>query len=224
MQKSDFLRPVFWLWIPIAVFVAQVFLEIFLPQEVVAPLLTENGPHETLQFLCMAGAFVVALLILKRIDWTRQKFLGLWTGLAAACCFYVAGEEASWGQHFLSWSTPEFWSQINDQNETNLHNTSGWLDQKPRLLLQIGILTGGIILPLLRRFKPDVLPPKFSVIYPPDILSVTALMALTVNIIDRIDSRLKDVVLFERASEVEELYLFYFVLLYLIVLSRRVRG
>ncbi len=170
----------------------------------------------------MGAAFFVALFTLFKLDWKTQKLLGLWVGLFALASFYITGEEMSWGQQLLHWNTPESWSQINNQNETNLHNTSDWLDQKPRMLLQIGILFGGIIFPLIRKFKPGLLPQKFKIIYPPDILSVTAFIALLVNMGDRVNDFLKNIVLFERASEVEELYLFYFVLLYLIVLRQRI--
>lgn len=53
---------------------------------------------------------------------------------------YFAGEEISWGQHLFGWETPDSFVAINDQQETNLHNTSSWLDQKPRLLLEIWVL------------------------------------------------------------------------------------
>ncbi|MEM7650591.1 MAG: hypothetical protein AAF204_00725, partial [Pseudomonadota bacterium] len=55
----------------------------------------------------------------------------------------------------------------------------------------------------------------------PAILAPTAALALSVKLIDKIDEQLKEVVIFSRASEVEELYLFYFVLLYLVILRRR---
>ncbi|MBP7722880.1 MAG: hypothetical protein KA155_10140 [Alphaproteobacteria bacterium] len=222
MLKSDSLPKIIWLWIPILVFIAQIILEISLSHETLAVLLSEGGPHEILEFLVMGAAFFVALFTLFKLDWKTQKLLGLWVGLFALASFYITGEEMSWGQQLLHWNTPESWSQINNQNETNLHNTSDWLDQKPRMLLQIGILFGGIIFPLIRKFKPGLLPQKFKIIYPPDILSVTAFIALLVNMGDRVNDFLKNIVLFERASEVEELYLFYFVLLYLIVLRQRI--
>lgn len=208
---------------PLAFIVLQIGMEITLPQHVLAVMHSENSLHETLQFLIMAAAFGVALWTLVRMKPKEKPWLAAWAGLAAFCCFYVAGEEISWGQHFLAWNTPEFWAQVNDQQETNLHNTSSWLDQKPRLLLEIGILVGGIIMPLLMRFKPAALPQRFAVIYPAPYLSVVALSALGIKLADEI-GELLDVRVFERASEVEELYLFYFVLLYLLVLKKRVTG
>lgn len=222
MSGSKEIRSFFWLWIPVLWMVFQVALEILLTGDILAPMHTEGGPHETLQFLILLAAFLIAVATLFRIDWKTQKYLGVWVALSAVCCLYVAGEEISWGQHLLKWSTPEFWTEVNDQNETNLHNTTSWLDQKPRIILQIGILVGGLIIPLLAKFRSSLLPKKFEIIYPPSILSVTALLALIVNMADRVDSALKDITLFERGSEVEELYMFWFVLLYLLVLRRRV--
>ncbi|OOZ35386.1 hypothetical protein [Solemya velesiana gill symbiont] len=67
-------------------------------------------------------------------------------------CIYFAGEEVSWGQWYFLWDTPEVFQEINDQNETNLHNTSSWLDQKPRFVVELFIFISGFIWPILRFF------------------------------------------------------------------------
>ncbi|WP_084417817.1 hypothetical protein [Henriciella litoralis] len=41
---------------------------------------------------------------------------------AAIVCFFVAGEEISWGQWIFHWETPEAMAAVNLQHETNLHN------------------------------------------------------------------------------------------------------
>ncbi len=222
MSKSDQLPAFVWLWFPLVLLAGQIAMEIAVPERTLSALLSEGGPHEAFEFIYTAAAFCVALFTLQSVDWKTQRWLGLWVLLAVGCCFYVSGEEISWGQHLMHWTTPEFWSGINDQNETNLHNTSSWLDQKPRLILELGVLFGGIIMPLVRRFRPAMLPQKFNMIYPADILSVTALVALFINCADRIGNHFQDLFLFQRASELEELYLYYFVLLYLIILRRRI--
>ncbi|MGB4107594.1 MAG: hypothetical protein WBK55_07340 [Alphaproteobacteria bacterium] len=222
MSKSDQLPAFAWLWFPLVLLAGQIALEITVPEKTLSVLLSEGGPHEAFEFIFTAAGFFVALFTLQSVDWKTQRWLGLWVLLSTACCFYVSGEEISWGQHLVHWTTPEFWSGINDQNETNLHNTSSWLDQKPRLILELGVLFGGIIMPLARRFKPAILPQKFKAIYPPDILSVTALIALFINCADHVGNHFQDLFLFERASEMEELYLYYFVLLYLIILRGRI--
>ena len=220
MNTQSF-HSIFWLWLPIAIIIAQIAIEILVPHEIKGPLHSENGPHETLQFIFAAGGFITALLCLKALAKNPKPFLIFWAGCFALGCFYIAGEEVSWGQHIFDWATPEFWSGVNDQNETNLHNTSSWLDQKPRLILLIGVVVGGLIIPLLQKFKADILPKMFETIYPPAILAPTAALAIGIKIIDKIDEALPETVIFARASEVEELYLFYFVLLYLVILRRR---
>ncbi|MCB1562562.1 MAG: hypothetical protein KDJ75_03220 [Alphaproteobacteria bacterium] len=220
--RTDRLHKIWWLWVPILIALIQVILETTLSSDVLARLHSESGPHEAFEFLFLLYAFIICILILPKLDWRTQKPLLAWVLIATVSCFYVAGEEISWGQHLLKWSTPEYWTHLNDQGETNLHNTSSWLDQKPRLILLIGVLTGGLVIPALQRFKPGLLPQKFAIIYPPAFLGVVALFVLGVEVLGKIDDALKNVVILERGSEVEELYLFYFVMLYMIVLRRRI--
>lgn len=214
------ISPVLWLGVPLLIMFAQICIELFAPKALLGELHSETGPHEFIEFLFMVGAFIIALRIFPLLK-GHPKWLYAWVGIAAVCCFYVAGEEISWGQHLLKWSTPEYWAHLNDQGETNLHNTSSWLDQKPRLILLVGVVTGGLIFPLMQKLKPDVLPKKFEIIYPPAVLGVTACFALTANLLDKFFEFLTDAPLLSRGSEVEELYLFYFVLLYLLDLRRR---
>lgn len=214
-------HPVLWLWIPLTLLIIQIVIEGFAPHGVQGVIHSENGPHETLQFLFAFGSLVYALRCLLRLSPTSQPYLFAWVACFALGCIYIAGEEISWGQHILKWSTPDYWTHINDQGETNLHNTSSWLDQKPRLILLIGVSVGGLIIPFLKRFKPSALPTKFEIIYPPALLSITAVLAISANLIDKISELFTGVPILSRSSEVEELYLFYFVLLYLMVLRRR---
>ncbi len=216
----DNLSKTWWLYVPLAAMALQIPMEIFLSHDVLMLLHSEQGPHEFFEFLILIAAFFVAVSTLLRMD-RKEKWLAAWVALAAVCCFYVAGEEVSWGQKFVQWSTPEFWTHYNDQGETNLHNTSSWFDQKPRILLLIGVIGGGLLLPLARRYKPALLPKKLEIIYPPEILWVTAFITFTVEAGDKLSHALGAPV-FARGSEVVELYLFYFVLLYLVILRRRI--
>lgn len=210
-----------WLYLPLSFLILQIILEISLPVSLLAVMHTENAPHEIAQWVIIGGALAVALAALLKINPRKDKWLFAWVSVAALSCFYVMGEEISWGQHFLNWDTPEYWRNVNDQHETNLHNTSSWLDQKPRLLLFIGIVMGGIIFPLLQKYKPGTLPEKFAIIYPPAFLMPTALLVLGPYLAEKILAAF-DGGFFERVSEVQEIYMFYFVLLYMIVLRRRI--
>lgn len=222
MQEKP-LSKIYWLWIPIFIIVAQAAIELLVPHQYLASLHSEDGPHETLQFICAVVALIYAFKCLKLLWPEKHPLLMIWVTCFCLGCAYIAGEEISWGQHFFEWGTSDFWSNINDQNETNFHNTSSWLDQKPRLILFIGVIVGGLIIPALQKFKPSLLPQQFSIIYPPVQLAVVAAFVLGVKIIDKVQDGFEDNLL-TRASEVEELYLFYFVALYLIALSKRFRA
>ena len=211
-----------WLGLPLFFMLGQIAIEIFVPPILKPALHSEWGPHETLQTLFIALAFLVAVCTLPKIDWKKDRPLGLWIALAALCCFYVAGEEISWGQQILNWDTPAYWSTLNDQNETNLHNTSAWLDQKPRLLLFLGIVVGGLVVPALRRWKPSALPSKFAMIYPPDCLVAPALGVAVPYLLQEIAEHFLGRGLFHRVSELQELFMYYFVFLYLVSLRLRV--
>lgn len=83
----------------------------------------------------------------------QPHWAAYWLLAWSFACIYFAGEEASWGQWYFEWATPESFSEINDQNETNLHNISTWLDQKPRTLVELWIFFTGLIWPLVNIVK-----------------------------------------------------------------------
>lgn len=219
-MRSFSLDPLWWLWLPLLAMTIQIVLEIFLPGDVLGALHSEWGPHETLQFVVIAIAFLIGLTTLPRIEWKTRKDLGAWIVLATLCCLYVAGEELSWGQHVFQWGTPKFWHTVNDQNETNLHNISSWFDQKPRLILLIGIIVGGIVIPILQKYYPARLPSRFDSFYPPASLFVPALFCAVPQLVEKLGEAM-EMPVFARVSEVQELYMFYFVALYLWALRSR---
>lgn len=221
-MKSQNIHFFWWLLVPIFLILGQIGLELSIDdRELLARMHSEGGPQETLQELFIGMALLLALWMLVRLDWANQKLAGGVIALAALGSFYILGEEISWGQHKLGWSTPEFWGALNDQNETNLHNTSSWFDQKPRLLLFIGIVVAGLVIPALRRWKPSALPTRFSLFYPSTILCVTALGVLLPYTAQEIAEHAFDSKIFTRVSEVQEAYIYYFIFLYLLDLRTR---
>ncbi len=44
-----------------------------------------------------------------------------------AVFLFIGFEEISWGQRIFGWKTPDVWKEINEQNETNLHNLLNFL-------------------------------------------------------------------------------------------------
>ena len=181
-----------------------------------------HGVLEASQVLLVLAGLVVALRILMLPALRSRPWLYLWVGFAAAACFYIAGEEASWGQHYLQWDTPEYWAALNDQGETNLHNTSSWFDQKPRILLELGVIVGGILIPLWALYQPGLRRQPFGIILPPLLCLPVAVLAEFARTWERIvDLTEGSFHLFGRSSEVQEFYFYLFVLLYLLVLRRR---
>jgi hypothetical protein len=83
----------------------------------------EDGVFETLTsfffFLAFLGFFYSGRISRKKnLDWKivfAQFFLGCF-------CLFFCMEEISWGQRFFSLETPDWMSEINSQEETNLHN------------------------------------------------------------------------------------------------------
>ena len=223
-EKNLVLRPLLWLWIPVLVFVIQIITELTVSQRKYTRLYTENGPIELIQAYVLFIAAAIAVRWLIRERKSRDLFMKGWISLALMGCVYVGGEEISWGQHVFHWMTPEEWAAINDQAETNLHNTSAWLDQKPRLILEIGVVVGGLIIPAVVKLKSLAwFPSRMRQIIPPAKLSVVAGAFVLVKIMDTIGEATHWVMI-KRASEVGEFYMYYFVLLYLYWLTNAVRN
>ena len=114
----------------------------------------ESGLVElaTVLFLLIAiGYSISGISIAGRLD--IRGFLKAWLVLMILGSTYFALEELSYGQHIFGWEAGETFSELNDQQETNLHNIHAIFDQVPRAILTLGILVGGIIYPLYRRFR-----------------------------------------------------------------------
>ena len=218
MNKT--ISSIYWLWVPIIAMGIQIILEISLSGNILSHLHSENGPHELIEFFLLVAGLIVCFLYFIKAQ-AKTKLLNFWFGLAALCCFYVAGEEISWGQHVWDWATPDYWVEVNDQQETNLHNTSSWFDQKPRLILLIGVVFGGLVAPFLKKKNILKLPENLDFLMPSAKLGVIASLVFIPQVLEK-TFELFDVVIFARFSEVQELYMFYFVLLYLVMLYQKV--
>ena len=106
----------------------------------------------TVLFLVLAIGFCVSSIKLaNRLE--LSSMLKAWLFVLILGSAYFALEEISYGQHLFGWGTSETWKELNDQDETNLHNVHAIFDQVPRAGLTLGILIGGVILPLYRHFR-----------------------------------------------------------------------
>jgi len=223
LQGAEHLPSWLYLWLPLAAGLALLLAWHLAPQFYEAYLGDEIGILEASQVIIpiISISYSLRILLLREVRADAVVFAWILLGLLGS--FYMAGEEASWGQHYAGWLTPEAWQSINDQGETNLHNTSSWLDQKPRTLLEFGVIVGGIIIPLLALWRPSLRQGRYALFLPPLVCLPVAVIAEIGKIWERLQSEgLWDVTLFYRASEVQELYFYIFILFYLIVFRQRV--
>ncbi len=189
----------------------------------------ERGIIENMAPVLLVPAIFCGFMMLRYRRALPEPWIAVWFILHGLGALYFAGEEISWGQHFFSWETPETIRSLNDQNETNLHNMSSWLDQKPRVALWLWAVTGGFFAPLLitlgiiktggpENWRYWVLPP-----------SACMPAGLLVGLV-----RIPEYVFFAmgvtppfpfdiRASELQELFLTMFLSLYLVSVCRRAR-
>ena len=95
----------------------------------------ENGLIENMQSLFLVTA--IFFLYKARSNFKHIKIINYFITIQFLALIYFLGEEISWGQHFFNWASPEFFKDINNQQETNLHNISNLFDQLPRTLVLI---------------------------------------------------------------------------------------
>jgi len=229
MTKNKYeLKSWLWLWLPV------VFFVFIFGSAIVSNYVHDNyfagelGIIELATPIMLVPAIIAGFLIFINREKLVARQLGYWILLVTLACIYIAGEEISWGQQLVGWGTPEWVKEINDQHETNLHNMSSWFDQKPRLLLEISVLIGGIFLPLKRKLQGTHLP-RDSWQYwlcPTIVCLPTAIMAILSRMPDRIMDLFEitgDMLTNVRYSEVQELYFAIFLMIYLLSFRMRLR-
>ncbi len=183
----------------------------------------------TFSFLVIAVLFGICILISRAR--VREWYFKPWVLMLCLGCVYFAGEEVSWGHH---WGFHPFGEEVtqsliagNDQDEPNLHNQGGLigslLDQWPRAMLSLAALVGGILVPLLSRYRRRIRWPN-DWIWPTMVCLPTSLFAVTVTV----PSKVKDAIVGEEHSfggwgETKEYLLAFFLMLYCCSLFFRLR-
>ncbi len=197
-----------------------------------AVLRSERGP---LELGTSALALIAAMVALRALLAARRGGAPLWLlGWIGANCLgalYFAGEEVSWGQHLVRWQTTGWFAANNDQLETNLHNISSWLDQKPRLLLFIWCVVGGIVVPLVERRRGLFRSDSWSYwIWPTRACLAAGIAVLIIRIPEDLidlaatplDSAARAIFTPINLTEVQEFLYAVFILVFMVSLMRRV--
>ncbi len=220
-----------WLWLPLAVALFPYILRIINP-DTDSFVFGERGIIENITVLMLLAAIVIGFKALLKFKSFQFSVFKIWLVILMLGCFYYAGEELSWGQHLIGWETPDGWKDVNDQGETNLHNTSALLDQFPRTMLTLAAVVGGILVPLFFIMRGIHLDKKsFSYwLWPTYVNIPTCLLAIGVSLHEKsyklFDSEVP-YLLDIRAGELKECMLAIFLLMYIASFYKRmisVRG
>ena len=172
-------------------------------------------------FIPLCG-LIIALRLLARAFVRERRYILSLTILAAFACLYIAGEEHSWGQHFFNWRTPDYWAELNRQQETNLHNITDAFDKKPRLLLELGTFCGGLLVPFAALFSSRIRRNRWSLFLPADAMVPVSLGVVLFKSFHFIEKTFAMQMPVFRPAEATETFLYLFILFYLIVFARRV--
>ena len=215
-----------WITLPIVATVALCAFSVIDKPTYGAYLQREGGILETLHSLLAFASAAVAARILFIREVRADPLITAWLALFVVGGIYLGGEEASWGQHYFGWQTPEEWAAINRQEETNLHNTSIWLDHVPRVAITLAIVLGGVVIPWMKLAGSRLLWERVDFVYPPLALISLAVLLLIGVIEDAIEAStdILDNVFAFSSGEMQENFIISFVFFYLLFLRRRALG
>ncbi len=215
-----------WLYFPIALIAIQFMALEFLEYETYYKLFdTELGLIENLTALFAIFAIITGCLMWSiRSNFPSIKYNALIILLISGS-IYTLGEEISWGQHYVEWSTPEWLVELNVQKETNLHNVHDIFGVLPKMFLEWSIYICGIFLTLKFRKINSIFDRETDWKYwilPSFIIFPSSVLALLFRVTDRIETWFR--LDFKIApGETHECLLIYIVLLYMLSLHKRLK-
>jgi len=123
-RGKDDLPATFYLGLVLVPLVIQIAARVLIPENAVYETIFngEMGAIELGTLVLLLGATILLGLEARRQFLRGERATALLLALLAAAAFMFMGEEASWGQWFFQWSSPEWFQEHNLQGETNLHN------------------------------------------------------------------------------------------------------
>lgn len=116
-------------------------------------LVEDDHLVEYSQFLLLIFSSLISFL-LGKYWWKKEKILAILFFLLALGCFFVAGEEISWGQRIFNIETPQQLAEKNMQQELTVHNIGVLFSLVYRAYMFIGLLgsTAWFFLKIIRKF------------------------------------------------------------------------
>ena len=133
-----------WFYLPVGTLGLLLAWWIASPESYGETIGTKEGPIEWVTVAFLFVAIAAGLDALRRRTLLPGSGVRTWILMVTAGAIYFCGEELSWGQHIFHWSTPEVFAAVNRQQETGLHNISGWFNEKPRGFVEMWALAGGV--------------------------------------------------------------------------------
>lgn len=107
----------------------------------------EDGIAENIQVFIYVITLVLALITVRSHWRAKEYFIASLYVVLCVGLVFLTGEEISWGQRIFGWGTTGVFAEINQQQETNLHNIRGVQDLFKWIQLLVGAY--GVFLPLL---------------------------------------------------------------------------
>ena len=214
-----------WLYLPLAFFATRWAIHLFTDSKngLESWLRNETGVVENLTVFLLLVSLGVTIGVLYRFNKELHFIPKIFLLVYCLGCVYFAGEEASWGQHWFGWETSDYFRSINDQQETNFHNTSIFLDRLPKAIVSLLIFIGGVVVPLVfmlrkRRINYEN---RFWWLLPTSVCLPTAVIASIATWPSKIERAIDFNFYFDQAQEIKELYIALFILLFVVSLYLR---
>ena len=227
VQKNHELSALWWLLLPIGFFILRYAVGVFTHKKkgLESWFAGELGLIENLTVVLLVVAALLTIYVILRFGRFLDRVPKLFLVIYCLGCIFFAGEEASWGQHWYGWETGEYFLAINDQEETNFHNTSELLDRVPKAIVSLAIFIGGVVIPIvLRRKKLEIDCRKpFWWLFPTWVCVPTAIMAISATWPSKIERYIDMEFYFDGAQEMKEICIAYFFLLFIVSLYLRLR-